>query len=159
MHWHICPWIPTAYRQSPTRPTTLQIKADQQDSTYEFEKRRNVPVRYDRELVANTLKAMDRISEIRAKREKAFWKNRMSGNPMRNLRAAAVDVEKHIELVQPRKATGKGLEAKGAALEKIKVRAAQRKVMASQQIAAAGKKKRESRLIPAEGAGMGMNVD
>jgi large subunit ribosomal protein L24e len=105
---------------------------------------------------------MDRIAEIRAKREKAFWKNRMAGNPMRNLRAAAVDVEKHIELVQPRKTAGKGLEAKGAAREKIMVRAAKRKVMAAQQIAAAGKREKQTRLIPAaEGAsmGMGMNVD
>ena len=46
------------------------------DSVYEFEKRRNVPVRYDRELVATTLKAMERVQEIRQKREKAFWKNR-----------------------------------------------------------------------------------
>jgi len=103
---------------------------------------------------------MDRIAEIRAKREKAFWKNRMSGNPMRNLRAAAMDVEKHIELVQPRKVAGKGLEEKEAAREKIKVRAAKRKVMAQQQIAAAGKPKKQSRLIPAgEGASMGMNID
>lgn len=130
-----------------------------QDSTFEFEKRRNVPVRYDRELVATTLKAMERVSEIRAKREKAFWKNRMSGNPMRNLRAAAVDVEKHIELVQPRKVSAPGLTEKTAAREKIMVRAAKRKVMAEQQIASAGKKKRESRLIPAEGASMGMNLD
>ncbi|RSH81136.1 ATPase-activating ribosome biosynthesis protein [Apiotrichum porosum] len=129
------------------------------DSTFEFEKRRNVPVRYDRELVATTLKAMERVSEIRAKREKAFWKNRMSGNPMRNLRAAAVDVEKHIELVQPRKVSAPGLTEKTAAREKIMVRAAKRKVMAEQQIASAGKKKRESRLIPAEGASMGMNLD
>jgi hypothetical protein len=53
-----------------------RIVTDDQDSTFEFEKRRNVPVRYDRELVATTLKAMERVQEIRAKREKAFWKNR-----------------------------------------------------------------------------------
>jgi large subunit ribosomal protein L24e len=132
-----------------------------QDSTYEFEKRRNVPVRYDRELVATTIKAMDRIAEIRTKREKAFWKNRMAGNPMRNLRAAALDVEKHIELVQPRKAAGTDAQSKEAAREKIKVRAAKRKVMAAQQIAAAGKPQKQTRLIPAGGASMdmGMNLD
>jgi large subunit ribosomal protein L24e len=59
--------------------TILQkrVPADSsQDSTFEFEKRRNVPVRYDRELVATTLKAMERVQEIKAKREKAFWKSR-----------------------------------------------------------------------------------
>ncbi|KAI9310926.1 ribosomal protein L24e-domain-containing protein [Dichotomocladium elegans] len=50
------------------------------DSTFEFEKRRNVPVRYDRNLMATTVKAMKRVQEIRAKREKAFYRNRMSGN-------------------------------------------------------------------------------
>ncbi|WWC65237.1 uncharacterized protein I303_107854 [Kwoniella dejecticola CBS 10117] len=132
------------------------------DNVYEFEKRRNVPVRYDRELVTTTLKAMERVAEIRAKREKAFWKNRMSGNTAKNAREAALSIEKHIELVQPRSKTVPNLEEKEKIREKIKVRAASRKVMAQQQIDKAGgsKKKKESRLIPAEGGmGMGMNVD
>jgi len=37
-----------------------------------------VPVRYDRELVQTTIKAMKRIAEIKQKRERAFWKHRMS---------------------------------------------------------------------------------
>lgn len=49
-----------------------------QDSTIEFEKRRNVPVRYDRELVQTTIKAMKRVAEIKAKREHAFFKHRMA---------------------------------------------------------------------------------
>ncbi|CAE6515680.1 unnamed protein product [Rhizoctonia solani] len=48
------------------------------DSTFEFEKRRNVPVRYNRELVHTTIKAMQRVTEVRAKRERAFWKARMA---------------------------------------------------------------------------------
>jgi hypothetical protein len=47
-----------------------------QDSTIDFEKRRNVPVRYDRELMQTTVKAMKRIAEIKARREHAFWKHR-----------------------------------------------------------------------------------
>ena len=50
------------------------------DSTLTFAQRRNIPVRYNRELVATTLKAMSRIEEIRQKRERAFYKNRMKGN-------------------------------------------------------------------------------
>ena len=49
---------------------------DSQDSTIDFEKRRNVPVRYDRELVTTTLKAMKRVGEIKQRREHAFWKHR-----------------------------------------------------------------------------------
>ncbi|CAE6443680.1 unnamed protein product [Rhizoctonia solani] len=48
------------------------------DSTFEFEKRRNIPVRYNRELVHTTLKAMQRVTEVRARRERAFWKARMA---------------------------------------------------------------------------------
>ena len=48
------------------------------DRTFEFEKRRNCPVRYDRELMFTTLKAMDRVREIRARRARVFYKQRMS---------------------------------------------------------------------------------
>ncbi|KAJ3340502.1 ATPase-activating ribosome biosynthesis protein [Gonapodya sp. JEL0774] len=48
------------------------------DSTFEFEKRRNVPVRYDRETMATTIKAMKRVMEIRRKRERAFTIKRVS---------------------------------------------------------------------------------
>ena len=53
------------------------------DSTLAFAARRNVPVRYDRNLVATTLKAMQRVSDIRAKRERVFYKKRMAGNKER----------------------------------------------------------------------------
>lgn len=53
------------------------------DSTLTFAARRNVPVRYNRDLVATTLKAMERVSAIRAKRERVFYKNRMVGNKAR----------------------------------------------------------------------------
>jgi len=48
------------------------------DSTIDFEKRRNVPVRYDRELVQTTIKAMKRIAEIKTRRERAFFKHRVA---------------------------------------------------------------------------------
>ncbi|KAI9882437.1 MAG: ATPase-activating ribosome biosynthesis protein [Watsoniomyces obsoletus] len=54
------------------------------DSTLSFASRRNVPTRYNRDLVATTLKAMTRVSEIRARRERVFYKNRMAGNKERN---------------------------------------------------------------------------
>lgn len=47
-----------------------------QDSTLSFEKRRNVPIPYDRDLVQATMAGMKRIAEVRAKREKAFYKAR-----------------------------------------------------------------------------------
>ncbi|CAG8583574.1 9606_t:CDS:2 [Funneliformis mosseae] len=69
------------------------------DSTFEFEKRRNVPVRYDRDLMDTTIKAMKRISEIKAKRERVFYKNRMSGNKEREKAENIREIQKNIELV------------------------------------------------------------
>jgi len=45
----------------------------------QFAKRRNVPVKYDRNLIAATLKAMERVEEIRSRRERVFTKRRLSG--------------------------------------------------------------------------------
>lgn len=58
------------------------------DSTLQFAARRNVPVRYDRDLMAKTLKAMERVSEIRQRRERVFYKKRMAGKRERELALA-----------------------------------------------------------------------
>lgn len=50
----------------------------------QFAKRRNVPIKYDRNLVQATMKAMQRIEEIRAKRERVFTRRRLSGKAMRD---------------------------------------------------------------------------
>ena len=81
--------------------------------------------------------------------------SRMSGNTAKNMRAAATDVERNVELVQPRRLAQAPLEERQRIKEKIKVRATGRKAMAVQQM---GGKKKESRLIPAEGGGMGMKM-
>ena len=47
------------------------------DSTYEFEKRRNRPIRYNRDTMSQTLRAMKRVSEVKAKREDLFFRMRM----------------------------------------------------------------------------------
>ncbi|KAH3667425.1 hypothetical protein OGAPHI_003074 [Ogataea philodendri] len=72
------------------------------DSTLTFASRRNVPVRYNRDLVATTLKAMSRIEAIRQKRERAFYKNRMRGNKERQLAADRKLVEDNAELLKMR---------------------------------------------------------
>ena len=67
--------------------------SDRKDSTLTFAARRQIPTRYNRELAATTLRAMERISEIRARRERAFYKNRMAGNKERALAAAKKLIE------------------------------------------------------------------
>ncbi|KAJ9538876.1 hypothetical protein OSB04_031609 [Centaurea solstitialis] len=49
-----------------------------QDSTFEFERKRNRPERYDRNLTENTLKAIKTIDKVRFRREETHHKNRFS---------------------------------------------------------------------------------
>ncbi|KAI0709251.1 ribosomal protein L24e-domain-containing protein [Earliella scabrosa] len=107
------------------------------DSTIEFEKRRNVPVRYDRELVQTTVKAMKRISEIKQKREHAFWKNRMAAAREKLKAHRKRKLEKtSVKLLQP--ITPEAQMVK----EKIKVAT-----------------KTRSALVAGEGRSMGMDID
>lgn len=57
------------------------------DTTLTFAARRHVPTRYSRDLVAKTLTAMQRVEEIRQRRERAFYRNRMAGNKQREREA------------------------------------------------------------------------
>ncbi|KAJ5239434.1 Ribosome biogenesis protein RLP24 [Penicillium chermesinum] len=50
----------------------------------QFAKKRNVPVKYDRNVVAATIQAMQRVEEIRQKRERVFTKRRLAGKLARD---------------------------------------------------------------------------
>jgi large subunit ribosomal protein L24e len=91
------------------------------DSTLSFAARRNVPVRYNRDLVATTLKAMQRVSEIRSKRERQFYKNRMRGNKERDLEADRKLVAENQHLLPPaeREAAQKLLEDESEMLDVV----------------------------------------
>ncbi|KAJ9096775.1 ATPase-activating ribosome biosynthesis protein [Naganishia friedmannii] len=129
------------------------------DKTFEFEKRRNVPIKYSRDLVQTTLQAMKRIAEIKARRERAFWKNRMSGNKSRTLTHQTSEISRHINLVQPR-ASAKSMETeeimpldeRAKIREKIRVNANKRSGIVPT------KAMKKSALVPADG-GMGMGMD
>ncbi|KAF8559775.1 hypothetical protein OG21DRAFT_1453190 [Imleria badia] len=112
------------------------------DATIDFEKRRNVPVRYDRELVQTTIKAMKRIGEIKQRREHAFWKQRMAvarerkrAHRVKRLAAKSTSVK----LVEPMAVEFTSTEK---VLEKIKV-----------------PNKNRSALVMGGGQSMGMDVD
>ena len=128
-----------------------------QDSTIDFEKRRNVPVRYDRELVTTTLKAMKRVGEIKQRREHAFWKHRWARylpkvlsctDALYRMAAARENQRAHrkkklektsVTLVEPMSVESPETEL---VLEKIKVPV-----------------KAKSALIQSEGRSMGMDID
>jgi large subunit ribosomal protein L24e len=63
-----------------------EMIVDQNVLLSQFAQRRNIPLKYDRNLVAATLKAMERVEEIRARRERAFTRRRLSGKVARERR-------------------------------------------------------------------------
>ncbi|KAI9672687.1 MAG: ATPase-activating ribosome biosynthesis protein [Alyxoria varia] len=63
--------------------------------------RKNVPVRYNREMVEETLRAMERVEEIRSRREKRFYKERMKGNRLRRLEEDKKVVRENQHLLPP----------------------------------------------------------
>ncbi|XP_004487524.1 probable ribosome biogenesis protein RLP24 [Cicer arietinum] len=71
-----------------------------QDSTFEFERKRNRPERYDRNLADNVLKAIPKIDKIRVSREERHHKNRMKENEAKGQREAKKELEQSISLVK-----------------------------------------------------------
>ncbi|EDO37625.1 predicted protein [Nematostella vectensis] len=69
------------------------------DSTFEFEKKRNVPVKYNRELWSNTVRAMKRIEEIKQKRQAQHIKNRLKPNKELVKEADKKEVQQNISLI------------------------------------------------------------
>lgn len=63
-----------------------EMVVDQNLLLSQFAKRRNAPVKYDRNLVAATVKAIERIEEIRARRERVYTRRRLSGKLAREKR-------------------------------------------------------------------------
>lgn len=63
-----------------------EMIVDQNLLLSQFAKVRNSPVKYDRNLVQATMKAMERIEEIRAKRERVFTRRRLNGKKQRDER-------------------------------------------------------------------------
>ena len=71
------------------------------DTTFEFEKRRNRPAKYNRELMGQTLQAMQRVKEIQTAREQRFFQGRMTAAAAEKKKYARVEIEKSIDLLAP----------------------------------------------------------
>ncbi|PFX34740.1 probable ribosome biogenesis protein RLP24 [Stylophora pistillata] len=71
------------------------------DSAFEFEKKRNVPVKYDRELWSNTVRAMKRIEEIKNKRQDLHIKNRLKPDKQVTEEAEIKEIKQGITLIAP----------------------------------------------------------
>uniref|UniRef100_A0A2K5E3Z2 Probable ribosome biogenesis protein RLP24 n=1 Tax=Aotus nancymaae TaxID=37293 RepID=A0A2K5E3Z2_AOTNA len=83
------------------------------DNSFEFEKRRNEPIRYQRELWNKTTDAMKRVEEIKQKRQAKFTMNRLKKNKELQKVQDIKEVKQNIHLIRaPPAAKGKHLEEK-----------------------------------------------
>ncbi len=71
------------------------------DSTFSFERRRNRIEKYDRDLVAATLRAMPVIQKVQTARAKDFHKQRMVVRVKEIRKDALRELETNVELVRP----------------------------------------------------------
>lgn len=80
------------------------------DASFEFEKRRNRPVRYDRDLMAATISTMKRVKEIQMARESRFHAQRFKGVKAAERVRQKAEVAAHVDLVRPASARLRAVE-------------------------------------------------
>lgn len=101
-----------------------------EDATFEMERRRNRPEKYNRETVAKTVKAIERITEIRKKRQDRFYERRMQRAKQQQRVEDRRELEQQIHLV---KAPASLTQQAAAKQDKLKVPAEQRRQRQQQQ--------------------------
>lgn len=73
----------------------------QVDASFEFEKRRNRPVKYDRDLMGQTIVAMQKVDEIKNRRQVRFHDSRQKDAKILSKQQARAELEQSIELLAP----------------------------------------------------------
>ena len=71
-----------------------------EDATFELERRRNRPEKYNREVVGKTIEAMEKIEDIRVKRQERHYEKRMVKAKVQQKQADKVQLEKEIHLIR-----------------------------------------------------------
>mmetsp|Transcript_96570 Transcript_96570/g.278780 ORF Transcript_96570/g.278780 Transcript_96570/m.278780 type:complete len:180 (+) Transcript_96570:63-602(+) len=97
------------------------------DSTFNFEKKRMAPVRYDRNLMVKTVQAMQIVERIREVRKERFTKQRLASQLKKRQTSAQKEAAKGVNLLEgPNKAKAlqyqKDLEAQAKTKAKRKVK-------------------------------------
>lgn len=83
------------------------------DNALEFEKRRNIPHKYQRELWTKTVEAMKKVEVIKNKRQARFIINRLKKGKQLDKEEAIISVKKNIHLIRaPHAGKAKQLEEK-----------------------------------------------
>lgn len=82
-----------AFRKSSGKELTV-------DNSFEFEKRRNEPFKYQRELWNKTVESIKRVEEIKRKRQARFIMNRLKKGKQLEKEEAISEVKKNIHLIR-----------------------------------------------------------
>ena len=81
----------------------LHGKELQADTAFDFERRRNRPVKYNRDVTRATLEAMKSLESIRARRGERFYTNRRRGVEDKRRRSVKKELAQQVHLVQATK--------------------------------------------------------
>lgn len=105
-----------------------------EDATFEMERRRNRPEKYDRELVGKTLTAIKKIEKIRTRRQERFHEGRMNKAKAGQKAADRKELAQQVHLVKAPesllKDAAREKEKERARGKRLKVRADGREVAA-----------------------------
>lgn len=99
-----CKWT-KAYRKTAGKELTV-------DPSFEFEKRRNVPIKYRRELWEKTVEAIKRVNVIKEKRSGLYVMERLRKGREKEIEMDVKDVQKNITLIRSPAAGLKERQAK-----------------------------------------------
>lgn len=70
------------------------------DPSFEFEKRRNVPIKYNREMWQKTLDAIKKVTEIKERRQGQFIMERLRKGREVEIQMDVKDVQRNISLIR-----------------------------------------------------------
>jgi large subunit ribosomal protein L24e len=79
----------------------IRGKEMQNDSTFDFEQRRNRPIKYDRNVTTATIQAIQTISTIQQQRAQRFFDVRQQDSVKQKKQQARLELEQSIELLAP----------------------------------------------------------
>lgn len=82
-----------AFRKSHGKELTV-------DPSFEFEKKRNIPLKYDRELWQKTVHAIHRIEQIKDKRQQLYIRNRLHKSKAIAKEVDRKEVQTNINLIK-----------------------------------------------------------
>ena len=97
------------------------------DSTFEFEKKRNTPVRYDRDLWVKAVRAVQLVSKIRQIRKERHHRVRLAAQRQTRIKLAHKEIAKQKDLLEnkvtarDKAAVKKVVSKKDGAKKRVKV--------------------------------------